>query len=119
VIQRRLTGDGMGILGKIATKAAESKRAARKQETPFGERRAKVVNSLGKLTGFDVHDSQRLPRTDFLQMWYGFRSIALCQESIAEELVLDRQIGAVRALVSGEESRSRSHAFPCTQRRDS
>jgi len=42
VIQRRLTGDGMGILGKIATKAAESKRAARKQETPFGERRAKV-----------------------------------------------------------------------------
>ena len=58
------------------------------------ERRAKVVNRLGKLASFDLRDSQRFPGTDFLQMWYGFRSISLCQESIAEELVHDRQIGA-------------------------
>ena len=61
---------------------------------PFGERRAKIVNSLGKLTGFDLRDSERFPRTDSLQMWYGFGSIALRQESVAEELVRDRQIGA-------------------------
>src|SRR6516165_6356708 len=58
------------------------------------ERSAKVVNGLGKLTSLDLCDSEGLLRTDFLEMWYGFRSIALCQESVAEKLVRDRQIGA-------------------------
>ena len=58
------------------------------------ERSTKVVNCFGKLTSLDLCYSQGLLRTDFLEMWYGFRSVALCQESVAEKLVRDRQIGA-------------------------
>src|SRR6516225_4972142 len=58
------------------------------------EHSAKVADCLGKLTSFDLCDSQGLLRTDLLEMRYGFRSIALCQEGVAEKLVRDRQIRA-------------------------